>query len=136
MKHNNDPGGVFWWRMPDDIDPLMNLKPLELKAYLVVARATQRDRNRGLISLRQIQERSHSGSLGCTQQAIDAVCRRGLITRHNPKTGAKLTNPNEWKAREVEYRLNLEWKQRDAINCSAVPEQLIAQSPNWLWTTI
>jgi len=120
----------YWFKVPSETDALMRLKPLELKVYLVIARAIQRDLNKGLISIRQIQERTHSGSLGCTQEAVDAVCSGGFFTRHNPKTGTKLTDPEDWKAREVEYRLNIEWKQSNADNCSAVPEQLRAQGEN------
>jgi hypothetical protein len=95
----------------------------ELKVYLLIVRAIQRDLNKGLISILQIQKRTLSGGLGCTQEAVDAVCSRSFFTRHNPKTGAKLTDPGDWKAREVEYRMNLEWRQRDTNNRSAVPEQ-------------
>lgn len=48
---------VFWWRLPDDEAFLMSLKPAELKCYLVASRAIQRDRNGGLISVRQVAKR-------------------------------------------------------------------------------
>jgi hypothetical protein len=119
---------TYWWRMPVDTDPLMELKPLELKAYMVISRAIQQDRHKGLIAMRQIQERTHSGSLGRTQQAVDVVCSRGFFTRHNPKTGVRLTNPEQWKGRQLEYRLTLKWKQRDADACSAQGERRSAQA--------
>jgi hypothetical protein len=115
--------GVYWWRMPDKIDLLMNLKPLELRTYLVIARAIQRDRNKGLIAMRQIQERAHSGSLGRTKEAVDALCNQGFFSRHNPRTEEAWKYPQQWKSRPVEYRLNFTWKQRDVSNCSAPGER-------------
>ena len=55
----------------------MELKPLELKVYLVISRAIQRDLHKGLSCTRQIHERAHSGSLGCTQKAVVALCSLG-----------------------------------------------------------
>lgn len=38
---------VYWWRIPDIEDVLMSLRPAELKCYLIITRAIQRDRNAG-----------------------------------------------------------------------------------------
>jgi len=117
----NAGASVFWWRMPDDTSSLMDLGHLELRAWIAIARAIQRDRNKGRLSIRQIRKRAHSGSVGRTCEAVNAVCDPRFqyhFTRHNPITGARLTEPEQWKGREVEYRLNLDWKQRDADNCS------------------
>ena len=75
----NQPGAAFWWRLPDDETALMSLGLAELKCYLVVARAIQRDRNGGKAEppsdraahwLEQSRERScGNGGFGQTQDA-------------------------------------------------------------------
>jgi hypothetical protein len=64
---------LFWFRVPDVESGLMSLKPAQLKCYLVVLRAIQRDRNRGLISVRQVAKRARLSvnSAAC----LDAPCR-------------------------------------------------------------
>jgi len=32
----DDAGKAYWWRVPDDQELLMSLRPAELKSYLVV----------------------------------------------------------------------------------------------------
>ena len=50
----------------------MNLKPAQLRCYLVVMRDIQRSRNSGLISARQVADRSRV-SLRHTQAALTAL---------------------------------------------------------------
>src|SRR5712691_5976467 len=52
------PTNTYWFRVPDDEAALMSLRPAELKCYLVVTRAIQRDRNGGKIAERQVLQRA------------------------------------------------------------------------------
>jgi len=56
--HAKSDEGMFWFRFPEDETLFMTLRPAELKCYLVVVRAIQRDRNGGKISERQIAARA------------------------------------------------------------------------------
>jgi hypothetical protein len=128
MQPNNHENEVFWFKMVDDIGPLMDLKPLELRVYLVIVRAIQRDQSKGLISLRQIKARAHSGTLGRIQEAVNALCQKGFFARHDKHTGDLLTHPEQWRSRGIEYRLPYEWWRRDSSargeqNCSARGKQ-------------
>jgi hypothetical protein len=71
---------VFWWRVPDNEPALMELKPAELKVYLVVVRMLQRDRFGGLMSVRQIATRAKLG-IRHTRVALDTVVATGLLER-------------------------------------------------------
>ena len=108
----------YWFKCPDD-GRLMALPTTELRVCLVLMHAIQRDKRRGLISVRQIAARAQLKSPGTTQQAIAALCDAGWFSRHNPHTGAEMKRPAEWKSRLVEYRLKVQWKEKDPDNCSA-----------------
>ena len=55
--------------------PLMELSGLELKVWTFIMHAIQRGgRGEGRLSMRQIQEGIHSGSLCRTTEAVNAVC--------------------------------------------------------------
>jgi hypothetical protein len=54
----------------------MSLRPAELKCYLVVTRAIQRDRNGGELSIRQIAKRARVGKRHA-EDAIHVVVSRG-----------------------------------------------------------
>jgi|ERR1017187_725528 hypothetical protein len=87
----------YWYKTPTEINLLMDLKRTQLKVFMVINHAIERDQNRGYIAIRQIQQRAKIKSLGHTQEAVDALCRLGIFTRHNPATGVKMTDPKEWR---------------------------------------
>ena len=70
----------YWFRLPTELDRLMELKPRALKVFLVIVRAIQRDKNGGELSVRQIAART-----GLTRRnaelGIDEVVARGLLER-------------------------------------------------------
>ncbi len=74
----------------------MSLPPAELKCYLVVARAIQRDRNGGKISVRQVSERARV-SLRHAHDALTRLVAAGLL-RGELKPGATTTYslPHAW----------------------------------------
>ena len=88
--------GVYWWRVPDDEAALMSLRPAELKCYLVVLRAIQRDKNAGMISERQVSQRA-----GVTFRHVHGALARlvelGWLCREG-KLGATATYslPHSW----------------------------------------
>jgi hypothetical protein len=120
----------YWYRAPVEIDFLMDLKCTEIKVFMVINRAIERDQNQGLISMRQIRQRAKIKSLGHTQEAVNTLCELGIFARHNPATGVKLTDPKEWKGRSVEYCFTFQLKQKDAANRSPHGEQVINPAPS------
>jgi len=93
--------GVFWWRLPDDPGDeavLMSLRHAELKCFLV-ARAIQRDRNKGELSFRQIAERAQL-NLKHAHAAVTRLIDRGLLLGNvRPGATAIYRLPSEWRNR-------------------------------------
>ena len=88
---------VYWWRVPDIEDVLMGLRPAELKCYLVITRAIQRDRNAGKLSIRQIAERARVGKRH-VEEAIASLLSRGLLNcKTRPGATAAYSLPAAWK---------------------------------------
>lgn len=81
----------------------MHLAPAELKVYLVVTHAIQRDRNVGLLAVSQVAKRADL-SEPHARKAIETLCQRGLLLRVNHVTGAELTRKEEWNGRTVKIR--------------------------------
>jgi hypothetical protein len=102
----------YWWRLPDDEPALMGLGLAELRCYLVVMRAIQRDRNRGRLSVRQIAERARLSSLGHVHSVLAGLVKRGMLVC-DVRPGSTAV-----------YRLPALWK--GDVNCSAGVEQLRA----------
>lgn len=123
----------FWFRCPDELDLLMRLRPAELRVYLVVMHAIQRDRHGGLLAMSQISSRAGL-SVRHARAAIDELCQRRLLMRVNRATGAELSEPREWNGRTVTYATPVQWRQRDASNLvptgdSFAPANQPAKSP-------
>jgi hypothetical protein len=98
----------FWFKVPDELDTLMGLPPAQLKVFLVVCRAEQRDRNKGLLSVRQIAERARlSYQYACI--AANALCGRGLVAAEKSD------------GRTTLYGVPVQWK--GGPNCSSTVEQ-------------
>ena len=93
----------------------MQLSPAELKVYLVVTHAIQRDGNKGLLSVSQVAKRADLSERHA-RKAIDALCRSRLLIRVNRVTGAELTRKEEWNGRTVKYANPIQWKQKDTSN--------------------
>jgi|GEM_PF-3354789 len=73
-------GKVYWWKVPDDEELLMSLRPAELRCYLVVVRSIQRDQWGGCISLRQVATRAKLG-IRHARTALDSIVAKGLLDR-------------------------------------------------------
>src|SRR5438045_8905845 len=91
---------VFWFRLPDDEGMLMSLKPGELRCYLVVTRAIQRDCNEGRISVSQVAGRAKI-SRKSAQDALAKVVSKGLL-KCEKRDGTTAI-----------YRLPFSWKEKD-----------------------
>lgn len=78
----------FWFRCPDELDTLLALPPAQLKVFLVVMRAQQRDANGGKLSLRQIAQRAGL-SYNHTQAAAHARIQRGGVYGRMGRTGLR-----------------------------------------------
>ncbi len=98
----------------------MSLRPAELKCYLVVIRAIQRDINGGELSIRQIAERANL-SPQHAHRAIAAVVDRGLLLRQPPDSAStrctgtdpeRRFQPAKLSARLVSYLTNDDSLQR------------------------
>jgi hypothetical protein len=105
----------YWFRIPAELNVLMGLSPAQLRVYLVVTHAIQRDRNGGLMSWSQIGQRAglsrrHVG------EAIETLCQGGLLVRVNRVRGAVMRDPAEWNGRTVKYANPIQWRQRDSEN--------------------
>ena len=88
--------GVFWFRVPDDESGLMSLSPAQLKCYLVVARAIQRDRNGGRISTRQVADRAGLG-LRHARNALNQLVHTKRLQRDGKAgTTANYSLPHAW----------------------------------------
>lgn len=105
----------FFFKVPSEVDGLIQLKHAELKVYLAVTQAIQRDRNGGLLAMSQIAERANLSERHA-RKAIDALCRRRWLIRVNRATGAELTRKEEWNGRTVTYANPIQWWQRDTGN--------------------
>ena len=123
MRSGSSRFSGYFFLMPDELDPLMDLTRAQLRVHLVLTRAIQRDRNRGLLSIRQVRDRAHL-SYRHAQAAVDVVCSLEFFTRHDPKTGVRLTSPEQWRSRPIEYRENIKWKRKNA------PTSLSARDPD------
>jgi len=88
-----DPRCLFWFRVPDVESGLMSLKPPQLRCYLVVVRAIQRDRNKGMLSVRQAAKRPKL-SVNRAQKALAELVRGGWLRREGkPRATSVYTLP-------------------------------------------
>jgi hypothetical protein len=75
----SDPKPVLhWFKVPDDIRTLTGLRRSELRCYLEVLRAIQRDKNKGQLSHREIAKRV-ALSPRHTLKALNALVVAGLL---------------------------------------------------------
>src|SRR5580700_1116363 len=107
----------YFFKVPSEIDVLMELPPAELKVYLVVSHAIQRDRNGGLLAISQIAKRSNLSERHA-RKAAESLCQRRWLIRVNRVTGAELTRKEDWNGRTVIYANPIQWKQKDTGNPS------------------
>lgn len=131
---NNQPGGAFWWRLPDDETALMSLGLAEVKCYLVVMRAIQRDRNGGKLSLRQIARRTGLSSLGNVHAVMADLVKRGMLACEViPGRMAVYGLPTAWRncSAGVE-QLDSNPAPASVPNCSTGAEQLKRSAPAFL----
>ena len=105
---------------------LMQLSPAELKVYLVVIQAIQRDRNRGLLAISQIAKRANLSDRHA-RKAIESLCRRRWLLRVNRATGVELTRKEDWNGRTVTYANPIQWRQRDAANLGPTGEGFVSE---------
>ena len=105
---------MYWFKVPDDETMLMNLKPAELRCYLVVQRALQRDEHKGKISVRQVAERAGI-ALKSAHEALTSLVEEGHLHRETRDGAATL------------YDLPFSWA--NGANCAPTGEHLKAK-PN------
>jgi hypothetical protein len=108
---------VFWFKMPDDEHLLANMKPAQLRCYLVILRDVQRAKHRGRLSVRQIADRTGL-SLKTAHAAVEDLIRQKAV-RCEKKPGAIAV-----------YTLPFSFSNRSPVgeqlksgNCSPVGEQ-------------
>jgi hypothetical protein len=69
----------YWFRVPTEVEELMRMGNAELRTYLVVQHALQRDRSGGRLSISQIAGRS-----GLSKQhvcrSVNWLCKAGFLT--------------------------------------------------------
>jgi hypothetical protein len=94
---------------------LVQLTHAELKVYLVVTQAIQRDRNGGLLAISQIPKRA-TLSERHARKAIESLCQRPWLLRVNRATGVELTGKEDWDGRTVTYANPIQWKKKDTAN--------------------
>jgi hypothetical protein len=91
-----DERSAYWFRLPDDEAWLMSLRPAELKSYLVVSRAIQRDRNGGKICERQVAQRAGVG-LRHVHAALSRLVGMNRLRREGkPGSTATYYLPHSW----------------------------------------
>jgi hypothetical protein len=112
--------GQFWFRLPDTENMLMSLKPAELRCYLVVMRDIQRAQYRGLISARQVSDRTNL-SLRHAHAALENLVKNGHLNCEK-RTGAttRFSMPFEWGKQS---NCSPVGKHQGSGNCSPVGEQ-------------
>ncbi|HEY6345105.1 MAG TPA: hypothetical protein VIY49_26710 [Bryobacteraceae bacterium] len=94
------PRVLFWFRVPDVELGLMILKRAELRCYLVVLKSIQRDRNRGLVSVRQAARRARINPTSA-QKALASLVRGGWLLRYGERrTGYTYGLPFLWMGDE------------------------------------
>jgi hypothetical protein len=121
-------GKAYWWRVPDDEELLMRLRPAELKCYLVITRAVQRDSNGGKLSIRQIAERARLAPQHA-HGAIGVLLDRGLLLRDGkPGSTAVYNLPAEWVGGKNDDG-SARPSRPSRPNCSPTGEQLRNDSP-------
>jgi hypothetical protein len=105
----------YFFKVPSELEVLIQLTPAKLKVYLVVTHAIQRDRNEGLLAVSQIAKRANLSERHA-RKAIETLCRCRLLIRVNRATGVELTCKEEWNGRTVKYANPIQWKQKDTSN--------------------
>jgi hypothetical protein len=92
---------AFWWKIPDIETALMELRPAELRCYLVVVRSIQRDQWGGMISLRQVGTRAKLG-IRHARTALDSIVAKGLLERETrTKAMPRYSLPNTFAKRRL-----------------------------------
>jgi hypothetical protein len=90
----------YFFRVPDElIDRLGELSHAELKAYLVIQHAIQKDRGAGLLSTRQLLGRTGFKSMGHVERAAAGLRSSGWVTSSGGRRRtARYSNPFEFRA--------------------------------------
>ena len=105
----------YCFKVPSEIDRLMDLEHAELKVYLPVTQTIQRDRNEGLLAISQIARRADLSERHA-RKAIHSLCRPRMLIRVNPVTRAQSTNETDWNGRTVTCANPIQWRQKDTSN--------------------
>lgn len=112
----------YWYRMPD-CSWLLKLPAAQLRCYLVILRAIQRDRNHGKISLRQICERTGL-SLSSVQEAVTALVELGCLKRiGEPGKTAEYSLPFSWRTSQSARQPDRSSRTVPSDDCTSVAEQ-------------
>jgi hypothetical protein len=106
----------FWFRLPDEEQMLMKLTPAQFRCYHVVMREIQRSKNAGLISTRQVAERTGI-SLRHTHAALAALVMQGHLK--NEKRPGAITK----------YSMPFTWYEKDSRSSTDEPSQKSGRSP-------
>ncbi|HEY6347228.1 MAG TPA: hypothetical protein VIY49_37535 [Bryobacteraceae bacterium] len=119
MKAN--PRVLFWFRCPDLELGLMTLKRAELRCYLVVLKSIQRDRNRGLVSVRQAARRARI-SANSAQKALAYLVRGGWLLRHGERrTGYTYSLPFLWMGDERKRAIGVGQQPKEEKRANPTP---------------
>jgi hypothetical protein len=120
----------YWFKVTREIGVLMRTGTrAEVYVYLAIAESVQNDRNPGKLAGSELAKRTGI-SRQASIDAADELCRRGIVCRINPATGAKLTKPEQWNGRTVTYALPHDSKQRDTGNLTNTGDRLRKTAPD------
>jgi hypothetical protein len=117
----------YWFRLPDEETMLMSLRPAELRCYLVVMRDIQRSKNSGLISARQVSDRTGI-SLQHTHAALESLVATGrLECNKKPGSITRYSMPFTW---ETQNNRSPVGEHRGSAHRSPVGEQSQDSNPS------
>jgi hypothetical protein len=87
----------YWFRVPDDLELLMSMKRAELRCYIVVVNAIQRDRNEGRISITQVAKRARISRKTAQEELVGLVGKGHLCCDKRPGTTTVYRLPFSWE---------------------------------------
>ena len=121
----------YWFRVPVELDELLKLGSLQLKAYLAIQRSIQRDKNQGLVSSRRLAKLIGSGvGHGHAYEAAEQLCKKGYLeAEKRPGQTTRYRNPFEWKAKDNATAGGKTHKDGLAQNSSATSQNVDCSHP-------
>ena len=95
------PVTAFWFRLPDDEQALMSLTHAQLKCYVVISRAIQRDKNLGKLSIRQIAQHANLNPKHAHAAVTSLIQSKRINCDTRPGCVSVYSLPFEWNRTPV-----------------------------------